>query len=332
MNWNGISWLEQFLPSVIAHSPEAEIVVADNASSDGSVDYLQSEFPQVTIIENEVNGGFARGYNDALKRVNADYYVLLNSDIEVTPGWLQPLIKAMDAPEVAGCQPKVRSYSDKELFEHAGAAGGFMDRNYFPFCRGRLFDHVETDTGQYDGETEIFWATGACLMIRSELYHQAGGFDEDFFAHMEEIDLCWRLKKMGYRFLAIPSSTVYHVGGGTLSYQSPRKVFLNFRNNLTMIAKNHEGWLFGKLVYRMSLDGIAAARFLMTGQFSNFWAVFRAHMWHYAHLGRTLKKRKQVKAMSTTFNAKGLYRGSLLWAYFFKGVRTFAGLNQRLFD
>jgi len=331
LNWNGRTWLEKFLPSVVEHSQNAQIVVADNASTDDSIAFLKSQFPAVQIVQNEENGGFAKGYNDALKKVDASFFVLLNSDIEVTANWLEPLHKVMMDPTVAGCQPKVLAYDRKNEFEHAGASGGFMDKNYFPFCRGRLFDVVENDERQYDGETEIFWATGACLMIRADLFHETGGFDEDFFAHMEEIDLCWRLKKMNYRFMVTPTSVVYHVGGGTLSYTSPRKVYLNFRNNLIMIGKNHEGILFPKLFYRLTLDGIAAMRFLVGGQFKNFWSVFKAHMWHHAHLGSILRKRKEIKALSTQFNPKGLYGGSILWAFFFKGIRRFSDLNQRLF-
>lgn len=331
LNWNGRNWLEQFLPNVIKYSGNARIVVADNGSTDDSVAYVQKKFPTVEITTNVKNGGFAKGYNDALKQVNAEFYLLLNSDIEVTPNWLQPLYAAMDDPSVAGCQPKVLSYHNRDEFEHAGASGGFIDKNYFPFCRGRLFDNVEKDNGQYNGTTEIFWATGACLLIRSELFHSVGGFDEDFFAHMEEIDLCWRLKKMNHRFLAIPESRVFHVGGGTLPYKTPQKVYLNFRNNLIMIGKNHEGWLFPKIMYRLTLDGIAAMRFLAGGEFKNFRAVFNAHMWHHRNIGKILKKRKAVKTLSTSFNKKGLYGGSILWAYFFKRIRVFEDLNQRLF-
>lgn len=331
LNWNGKDWLEKFLPDVVNLSADARIIVADNASSDNSVEFVQSNFPTVEIVINEENGGFAKGYNDALKRIDAELYLLLNSDILVTENWLEPLVRAMKDPTVAGCQPKVLSYHRQDEFEHAGAAGGYIDRNYFTFCRGRIFEFAEKDHGQYNGTTEVFWATGACMLIRAELFHKAGGFDEDFFAHMEEIDLCWRLKKMNHCFLVVPESKVYHVGGGTLAYNSPKKVYLNFRNNLTMIYKNHDGWLLPKLFYRKTLDGIAAVRFLLGGEFKNFAAVFNAHMWNYAHLRSNLKKRKQVKAMSTRFNAKGLYNGSILWAYFFKRIRTFSELNQRLF-
>ncbi len=331
LNWNGKKYLEQFLPNVIAYSGNAQIIVADNASTDDSVAFLEQEFPSVRIIQNAQNGGFSKGYNDALKHVNAELYMLLNSDIEVTPNWLEPLLKVMDEPRVAGCQPKVLAYHDKSSFEHAGASGGYLDNNYFPFCRGRIFNDAEKDLGQYDGTTEVFWASGACLLIRSSLFHQAGGFDEDFFAHMEEIDLCWRLKKQNHAFMVCPESHVYHIGGGTLPYSSPQKVYLNFRNSIAMIFKNHEGPIFFKLFWRLTLEGAAAMKFLMTGEFKQFYAVFRAHMWFHLNTLKLFKKRKAVKKESTTFNPAGLYSGNILWDYFFKGVKTYAKLNQRLF-
>jgi hypothetical protein len=331
LNWNGKSFLEQFLPSVIACSGDARIIVADNASTDDSIAFLRANFSEVEIIQNASNGGFAKGYNDALKQVDAKFYLLLNSDIEVTPNWIQPLLKCMEDPTVSGCQPKIRSFHQKESFEHAGASGGFMDINYFPFCRGRIFNAVEKDTQQYDDAMEIFWATGAALLIRSEVYHQHQGFDEDFFAHMEEIDLCWRIKRHGGRFMVIPQSVVYHVGGGTLSYTSPRKVYLNFRNNLMMIFKNHEGLLIPKLLWRMVLDGIASIKFLFGGEFKNFGAVFRAHVYQYAKLGTLLKKRKALKKTATQLNAKGWYKGNIIWAFYGKKTRKFSDLNQRLF-
>lgn len=331
LNWNGKSYLEKFLPSVIEHSGKARIVVADNASTDDSVEFVQQNYPQIEIVVNAENGGFAKGYNDAFKHIQAEYYLLLNSDIEVTPNWLNPLLEQMKDPQVAGCQPKVKAYHNQHSFEHAGASGGYLDRNYFPFCRGRIFLTVESDQGQYDGTTEVFWASGACLLIRSELFHKAGGFDEEFFAHMEEIDLCWRLKKMNYKFMVCPESTVYHIGGGTLPYTSPRKVYLNFRNSVLMIVKNHEGILFPKLFKRLCIDGIAASRFLMIGEFKQFAAVFNAHIYLYKNLSSLLKKRLHIKKMSTTFNSTGLYNGNILSAYFFKGIKEFSKLNQRLF-
>ena len=331
LNWNGKHFLEKFLPSVVANAENAEVIIADNASTDDSISFLNTTYPDLRIIQNTSNGGFAKGYNEALKEVNADLYLLLNSDIEVTPNWLNPLLAAMEDEKIAGCQPKVLSYHDRTRFEHAGASGGFMDHNYFPFCRGRILSTVEEDSGQYQGEKSIFWATGAALMIRAELFHAVEGFDEDFFAHMEEIDLCWRLKKRGYQFKVCPASVVYHVGGGTLPYSSPRKTYLNFRNSLYMITKNHDGWLYPKLFYRMSLDGLAALLFLFKGEFNQFSAVFNAHMAFYAKLRTFLKKRKAVKISSTTFDRSGLFGGNILWNHYVKGVKSYAKLNQRLF-
>ena len=332
LNWNGINYLKQFLSKVVEYSGDCRIILADNASTDDSIEFVLDNFPQVEIVMNDENGGFAKGYNDSLKFINSEFYILLNSDIEVTPDWVLPLYETMQNPLVAACQPKVLSYYDRNLFEHAGASGGYLDKNYFPFCRGRILEQFEKDEGQYDGETEIFWATGAALMIRSDLFHKVGGFDEYFFAHMEEIDLCWRLKKQGFRFMAIPSSTIYHVGGGTLAYNSPKKLYLNFRNSLFMIVKNHEGILFFKLMYRMTLDGIAAIRFLVRGEFKNFMSVFDAHMAMYYRLRILLQQRKEIKKSTTIFNSKGLYKGSILWARYFKGVTRFKDLNQRFFD
>lgn len=331
LNWNGKSFLKDFLPSVIAHSADARIIVADNASSDDSVAFLKATYPQIEVIQNETNGGFAKGYNDALKHVDSPFYLLLNSDVEVTENWLVPLYATMNDPKVAGCQPKVLAHGNKGKFEHAGASGGFLDHNYFPFCRGRIFDETEYDQHQYDGETEVFWTSGACMLIRSELYHRTGGFDETFFAHMEEIDLCWRIKRLGFTFKVIPSAHVFHVGGGTLNYFSPRKTFLNFRNSLFMITKNHQGWLFTKLFYRMSLDGIAAITFLLQGRASHFKAVFQAHMDFYKNLGSMLRKRKELKQTSGVFNDAGFYRGSILWARYFKRIHEFSRLNMRFF-
>lgn len=332
LNWNGKHFLKDFLPSVIKYSGDARIIVADNASSDDSISLLSNDFPTIEIIQNDQNGGFAKGYNDALRKVDSPYYLLLNSDVEVSENWLIPLLRSMENPKIAGCQPKVLSHGDKTKFEHAGAAGGYLDHNYYPFCRGRIFNETEKDTQQYNGEAEVFWTSGACMLIRSELFHKAGGFDELFFAHMEEIDLCWRIKKLGYSFKIIPSSEVYHVGGGTLDYLSPKKTYLNFRNSLYMITKNHAGWLFPKLFYRMLLDGIAAMMFLFSGKPRHFWSVFRAHIDFYKHISTMLKKRKELKKTQIDFNATGLYRGSILWAKYFKRIHSFSNLNMRLFD
>lgn len=332
LNWNGSNYLRQFLPSVIAHSDSARVIVADNASTDDSVDFVRSNFPEVGLIENTSNGGFAKGYNEALKKVSSKYYLLLNSDIEVTEGWLNPLVSIMEKDaSVAGCQPKILSYRQAGKFEHAGASGGFLDVDFFPFCRGRIFDSIENDSHQYDNPSEVFWATGAALLIRSEVFHKLGGFDEMFFAHMEEIDLCWRAKKMGYSFYVQPESVVYHVGGGTLSYMSPRKTYLNFRNSLYMIVKNYEGWLFPKLFVRMCLDGIAGIRFLLKGEMKNLWAVLNSHFSMYRNLSSLLGKRKQIRKLAINPNKNGFYKGSILWAYYFKRINKFSDLNQRLF-
>ena len=332
LNWNGKSFLEQFLPKVISYSQGARVIVADNASTDDSIEFLKTNFPDIELIHNAENGGFAKGYNEALQDVDSEFYVLLNSDIELTENWLEPLLETFKDETVAGCQPKVLSFNNKKSFEHAGAAGGFIDVNYFPFCRGRILTSVEEDHGQYDNQQEVFWSTGACLAIRSELFHKVGGFDEDFFAHMEEIDLCWRLKRLNYRFLIEPKSVVYHVGGGTLPYNSPRKTFLNFRNSLFMLTKNHEGMLFPKLIWRQCIDGIAALSFLAKGELKHFVAVFKAHLSFYGKLRTMLKKRKALKKSSTTFNSKGMFRGNILWNYYAKGVKKYSDLNKRLLD
>lgn len=332
LNWNGKKFLNDFLPSVIKYSGDARIIVADNASTDDSVSFLKHEFPTIEIIQNDQNGGFAKGYNDALKKVQSPFYLLLNSDVEVSENWLNPLLEKMKDTTIAGCQPKVLSYDNKSKFEHAGAAGGFLDHNYYPFCRGRIFNETEEDTQQYDGETEVFWTSGACMLIRSELFHQVGGFDELFFAHMEEIDLCWRIKRLGFGFKIIPSSKVFHVGGGTLNYFSPKKTYLNFRNSLYMITKNHSGWLFPKLFYRMLLDGIAALMFLFSGKPSHFNAVFMAHIDFYKNIKNMLMKRRELKDKAGNFNHVGLYKGSILWAKYFKKIHSFSKLNMRLFD
>lgn len=332
LNWNGKDFLKKFLPSVVTFSKDAKIIVADNASSDDSIVFLQSNYPEIQIIVNESNGGFAKGYNDALKQIDSDLYLLLNSDIEVTENWLEPLLKVMKDPSVAGCQPKILAYNNKDYFEHAGASGGYLDHNYFPFCRGRILNKFEKDEGQYDGQTEIFWATGAAILIRAELFHRVNGFDEAFFAHMEEIDLCWRIKKLGYKFIVEPKSFIYHVGGGTLPYLSPKKSYLNFRNSLFMLVKNHEGYWFPKLVYRMLLDGLAAVRFIALREWKHLASVFNAHMALYKHLPVLLQQRKEIQQYKGITNKAGLYQGSIIWARYFKGVTKFKELNQRLFD
>ena len=333
LNYNGRGFLEQFLPKVISYSEDARIIIADNQSTDDSVSFVQTNFPTIEVVINSQNGGFAQGYNEVLSKIQSKFYLLLNSDIEVTKDWLVPLFNSMKDPNVAGCQPKILSYHNKYVFEHAGASGGFLDRNYYPFCRGRIFDLTEVDSGQYDNEQEIFWASGACLLIRSEIFHLVEGFDIDFFAHMEEIDMCWRIKKRGFNFKVIPSSVVYHVGGGTLAYNSPKKTYLNFRNSLFMITKNHEGVLFFKIVYRLCLDGIAGVLFLVKGSPTHTISVLKAHLDFYKYLFIMLRKRKELKNKTDRqVNLTGVYEGSILWARYFKGILKYSELNLRLFN
>ena len=280
LNYNGAEMLKRFLPTVIRHSQGARVVVADNASTDSSVAVMREEFPAVELICLEKNWGFAQGYNLALEKVEAEYFILLNSDVEVTMGWIEPMLAVLDGnPDVAACQPKLLDYKRKTHFEYAGAAGGFIDRYGYPYCRGRIFDTVEEDKGQYDTVCDIFWATGAALMVRAEDYRSAGGLDGRFFAHMEEIDLCWRLRSRGRRILCVPQSTVYHVGGATLNYNNPRKTFLNFRNNLLMLHKNLPQKEYrAVMAVRCMLDYVAAAKFLLTGDAANCRAVVEARL------------------------------------------------------
>ncbi len=281
LNWNGAELLRRFLPSVCAHtSPElADIIVVDNGSTDNSVKILQQEFPQVKTILFPTNHGFAEGYNRALESLRHEYTVLINSDVETTPRWLEPLVEFADNhPDVAACQPKLRDLREREKFEYAGAAGGFLDHYGFPFCRGRIFGSVEIDRGQYDSPLDIFWASGAALFVRTKVYRQVGGLDPLFFAHMEEIDLCWRIHLAGYRIVAVPQSTVYHLGGASLDATNPRKTYLNFRNNLLMLHKNlpkHDGKKI--LFIRRLYDTLAFVRFLLLGQFAHAREILRAH-------------------------------------------------------
>ncbi len=333
LNWNGRELLSRFLPGIVANSGQAEIIVTDNASTDDSILFLQEHFPEVRIIQNLENGGFAKGYNDALCKVKADYYVLLNSDVEVTPGWLDPLVKLMESDEaIAACQPRILDQKNRNRFEYAGAAGGFIDKFGYPFCRGRIFNSYEEDQGQYDDIREIFWATGACLLIRSEAYHSQKGLDEDFFAHMEEIDLCWRLKNGGSKIMYCSTSTVYHVGGGTLSKLSPRKTYLNFRNNLILLCKNHApGFFLFKLCVRMNLDGIAAFKFLLSGSPMHFFAVIRSHFSFYRTLPTTLRKRRALRKSIRSYATTAIYRRSIVFDYFLFGKRKFSDLNKEQF-
>jgi GT2 family glycosyltransferase len=325
LNYNGAKLLQQFLPSVLKFSAEAEIIIADNNSSDHSMEFVRQNFPQIRTIQLDQNYGFCGGYNKALKQVVADYYVLLNSDIEVTPQWLAPMIQLLDDNlSVAAVQPKVLSYHNKNKFEHAGAAGGFIDSLGYPFCRGRVFDYVEEDHGQYNDQREIFWATGACLMIRSEVFRKFDGFDEDFFAHMEEIDLCWKVQRSKHKVFYCGSSTIYHVGAGTLSYRNPKKVFLNFRNGLSLLFKHlNTGELIYKLPLRIALDVIAAFQFLLKGEGRSFAAVIRAHGKFLLNLSNELKKRKELRETLPTYPKTMIYKASVVVDYFLKGQRVY---------
>ena len=329
LNYNGSRMLREFLPSVIEYSKEALVAVADNGSADDSLQVLQSEFPQVRLLQLGCNYGFAEGYNKALELVDAEYFVLLNSDVEVTPGWLVPLLDFMEShPEAAACQPKILSYHNKTLFEYAGASGGFIDRYGYPFCRGRVFDTVEEDKGQYDDACRVFWATGAAMMVRSRAYKDAGGLDGRFFAHMEEIDLCWRLQARGGAVYAVPQSKVYHVGGATLAKSNPRKTFLNFRNNLLMLYKNLPAEeLGGVMRVRCILDYIAAVKFLLTGSWGDFMAVVRARREYKRMRGSYSEaRRRNLECQSCEVSCIAPF--SLLWQYYMKRKRTYSQLEK----
>lgn len=292
------------------------IVVADNASTDQSLSILKKQFPTVSIIQLDKNYGFCGGYNRALNQVDADYYVLLNSDVEVTPDWLSALEKVLDGDNsISAVQPKILSYHQKDHFEYAGAGGGFIDSFGYPFCRGRLFNYTEKDEGQYNDSREIFWATGACMMVRSKVYHSLGGLDEDFFAHMEEIDLCWRIQRSGGRIFYEGLSTVYHVGGGTLSKSNPRKTYYNFRNGLVLLYKNLSSLaLLVKLPVRIILDYVAAFKFFIGGESKDGLAVFKAHRDFISNLSSIRKKRKEL--LKYSFSNRNIYKGLILWSYF----------------
>lgn len=332
LNWNGCGFLEKFLPKLVKYTPHpgAEIVVADNGSKDHSMEFMEKEFPSIRTLRLEKNHGFSGGYNRALEQIDARYYLLLNSDIEVTEGWLDPLLKAMqDNPRVAACTPKILSYHQKSHFEYAGAAGGFIDRFGYPFCRGRIFDAMEEDRGQYDQSTELFWGTGACLLVRSDLWKKAGGLDEQFFAHMEEIDLCWRLKRMGHVILSVPSSTVFHVGGGTLERGHPMKTFLNFRNNLLLLYKNlPPKQRVITIFFRMMFDGISALRFLLQGAYKDFWAVLRAHRAFYGMKSSYRGTNKKNKTGKNNVIVSEIYPGSIVADFFLLGKKSFEQLDQ----
>lgn len=321
LNYNGKHWLKKFLGNVVSLSPEAEVYLVDNASTDNSVNYVQINHSSVKIIKNVENKGYAGGYNQALSNICSDYYILLNSDIEVTKNWIPPIIKLMEEDKkIAACQPKIKSFHQKSKFEYAGACGGFIDYLGYPFCRGRIFETLEKDEQQYNNSLEIFWATGACLFIRAKSFHEVGGLDSDFFAHMEEIDLCWRLKNKGNTIWVQPKSTVYHVGGGTLKNGSTFKTYLNFRNNLFMLYKNLEQ-PYKTIFIRLLLDGLAGLKFLSEGKIIHLWAIIRAHFTFYINIHQLKKKR--AKKFNTS-----LYPKSILFSYYLQGKKKFSDLTK----
>ncbi|MDR1743318.1 MAG: glycosyltransferase family 2 protein [Dysgonamonadaceae bacterium] len=330
LNWNGRDLLEKFLPAVLRHtlSENCDVVIADNASSDGSVEFLSSACPEIPLIVFDKNYGFADGYNKTLQQVDSEYVVLLNSDVETTENWLQILVSYLENhPDTAAVQPKIRSYSRKQYFEYAGAAGGFIDHYGYPFCRGRILESLEEDKGQYNAEIPVFWATGACLCIRRKDFLEAGGLDARFFAHMEEIDLCWRLNARGRKIACVPSSVVYHVGGASLSKEDPRKTYLNFRNNLLMLYKNVSKEDLPKVfLVRYILDALAFAHLFVQGNFKNAKSVFDAHRDFLKMCSSYKQTRKENLSKTTVKNIPGVLQESILWNYYFKGKKTYRSI------
>ncbi len=330
LNWNGIDWLKEFIPILIKNTDasEADIIVADNASDDDSVAFLEQNYPEVQLILLDKNYGFAEGYNRAIHQINHTYTVLLNSDVEVSPNWLPPLVaKLSESEQYAACQPKILDYKNKHKFEYAGACGGYIDYLGYPYCRGRVFNVLEDDKHQYDEVTSIFWASGACLAIRTEKYKEVGGLDGLFFAHMEEIDLCWRLKSRGYQIFSVPTSIVYHVGGGTLSKISPFKTYLNFRNNLLILYKNlPKGKLPKIILYRLFLDTVAGVKFIFDGQLKHSFSVLKAHFHFYLMLSKFREKRLDNRKYATVNSIPEIYPKSIVFQHFVKRVKLFSDL------
>lgn len=321
LNWNSKELLEKFLPKIVMYSKDAALYLADNASTDDSVFFVSSSYPEITILQNKENKGYAGGYNEVLKQIDEDVYCLLNTDVEVTKGWLNPILehfKKTTPKECAVIQPKIRDYNNKEFFEYAGAAGGFIDKFGYPFCKGRLFNTIEKDTNQYNTLDSIFWASGACMFIRANVFKTLGGFDETFFAHMEEIDLCWRLHNLGYKIDFIPESVVYHIGGSTLNSTSPKKTYLNFRNSLFALVKNADGNLPFLVFVRLLLDGVAGIKFLFEPGPKHTLAILKAHFAFYKSLPTLLNKRKQIKPKRNYYTTK-----SIVWSYFVRNKSTF---------
>ncbi|APY00066.1 glycosyltransferase family 2 protein [Lacinutrix venerupis] len=322
LNWNGKTLLQKFLPSIITHSKEANIYVADNASTDDSIVFIKNEYPQIKIIKNKENGGYAKGYNEALKYLTEDIFCLVNSDIEVTENWLTPILKTFKTEEnTAIIQPKILDYKNKAYFEYAGAAGGFIDKYGYPFCRGRIFNTIEKDQKQYNNNTNIFWASGACFFIRKNTFNALNGFDESFFAHMEEIDLCWRAYNLGYTIKYVAQSKVYHVGGATLNAINPKKTYLNFRNSLATLTKNASGNIFFLIITRLILDGLAAIKFLLEFKFAHILAILKAHFSFYAWLPLLLKQRQALSQKKDYFKVK-----SIVWSYYISKKNSYKKL------
>jgi GT2 family glycosyltransferase len=331
LNFNGEKLLSQFLPTVIRHSPEAEIVVADNGSTDQSAQVLSTAFSEVKLIRLDKNYGFCGGYNRALRQIDADYYVLLNSDVEVTPGWLNPILALFEAyPHIQAVQPKILSYHHRKKFEYAGAGGGLIDALGYPFCRGRVFDHVEEDEGQYNDEHQVFWASGACMAIRASTYHKFGGLDEDLFAHMEEIDLCWKINRTEQSIWYTGKSTVYHMGAGTLGYESPFKTYLNFRNGLILIYKHFSTMeLIFKLPLRMGLDWMASLVFLFKGKTKNSISVLKAHLDFFRDLGKHTQKREEIQQSYPSYSRKCIHPGLIIFDYYLRKKKRITVNNPR---
>jgi GT2 family glycosyltransferase len=331
LNYNGRDFLRKYLPSVIQYSGNAQIIVADNASTDDSLEVMKQDFPEINTIILPENYWFAKGYNQALQQVEAKYFVLLNSDVRVTENWLMPMLNLLESDSsIAACQPKILDDKSPEYFEYASPAGGFIDYLGYPFCRGRIFDTVEKDEQQYNDTVEVFWACGACMFIRADIFREMGGFDDDFFAHQEEIDLCWRIKNAGYKIYTCGKSTIYHWGGGTLNYASFRKTFLNFRNSLAMVYKNHEPEGLAKDIFmRLILDGVAGVKFLLSGSFTGCWAIIRAHFNFYRHFGMWKLKREETQKRVIKSKHQEIYQKSIVWEYFVKGKKEYRKLEEK---
>lgn len=330
LNWNGKHFLELYLPVLIKHTPSefAEIIIADNGSTDESINWLETTYPEISLIKLDENFGFAGGYNKAIESCDHEFVLLLNSDVEVTSGWLEPLLSEMSNKELGAVMPNILSTEDNSSFEYAGASGGFIDKYGYPFCRGRIFDRVEKNKGQYTTKMEVHWTSGACMLVRREVFVRLGGFDADFFAHMEEIDFCWRIRRDGLKLLVIPESEVYHVGGGTLPNESAAKLYLNYRNNLFLLFKNlPEGKIFSTISIRMILDGISAAKYLAAGKFNFIGAIFKAHQSFF----RQLKSLKNKRAVHPVNNATivSLYPKSIVFQFFIKGKKKFSDLDYK---